>query len=126
LARYGQEFKDKAVAQGMDAGDQIVLSSAGMPVRCPVMALLSGRLVLHEWNANELLAPQTGSPPETLRRRVRQQERDTGQRPRRTTAEDERIKALEREVRELRKANEILHLASAFFTQAALDRHFKS
>ena len=44
----------------------------------------------------------------------------------RTTAEEERIKALEREVRELRKANEILRLASAFFAQAELDRRFKS
>jgi transposase-like protein len=42
-----------------------------------------------------------------------------------TTAEEERIKALEREVRELRKANEILRLASAFFAQAELGRHFK-
>ena len=52
--------------------------------------------------------------------------RDSGQRPGRTTAEEERIKALEREVRELRKANEILRLASAFFAQAELDRRFKS
>ena len=56
---------------------------------------------------------------------MRQQERDTGQRPEPTTAEEERIKALEREVRELRKANEILRLASAFFAQAELDRRFK-
>jgi transposase len=63
--------------------------------------------------------------PETLRRWVRQQERDTGQRPGATTAEGERVKALEREVRELRKANEILRLASAFFAQAELGRHFK-
>jgi transposase-like protein len=55
-----------------------------------------------------------------------QQERDTGQRSGPTTTEDERIKALEREVRELRKANEILRLASAFFAQAELDRRFKS
>ena len=48
-----------------------------------------------------------------------------GQRPGPTTAEEERIKALEREVRELRKANEILRLASAFFAQAELDRRFK-
>jgi transposase-like protein len=46
-------------------------------------------------------------------------------RPGPTTAEEERIKALEREVRELRKANEILRLASAFFAQAELDRRFK-
>jgi transposase len=43
-----------------------------------------------------------------------------------TGAERDRVKALEREVRELRKANEILRLASAFFAQAELDRRFKS
>ena len=62
---------------------------------------------------------------ETLRRWVRQHERDTGQRPGTTTAEQQQIKALEREVRELRKANEILRLASAFFAQAELDHRFK-
>jgi transposase-like protein len=50
-----------------------------------------------------------------LRRWVRQLERDTGQRPGPTSAEEERVKALEQEVRELRKSNEILRLASAFF-----------
>jgi transposase-like protein len=60
-----------------------------------------------------------------LRRRVHQQESDTGQHPGTTTAEEERVKALEREVRELRKANEILRLASAFFAQTELGRHFK-
>ena len=63
---------------------------------------------------------------ETLRRWVRQAERDQGQREGSTTAEQDRVKALEREVRELRKANEILKLASAFFAQAELDRRFKS
>ena len=57
---------------------------------------------------------------------MRQQETDTGQRPGLTTAEQERVKALERENRELRKANKILRLASAFFAQAELDRRFKS
>ncbi|MFK3741658.1 IS3 family transposase [Massilia sp. TN1-12] len=68
-----------------------------------------------QWAAIESIAAKIGCTPETLRRWVRQQERDTGQRPGPTTAEEERIKALEREVRELRKANEILRLASAFF-----------
>ncbi|MCS0611703.1 IS3 family transposase [Massilia kyonggiensis] len=68
-----------------------------------------------QWTAIESIAAKIGCTPETLRRWVRQQERDTGQRPGPTTAEEERIKALEREVRELRKANEILRLASAFF-----------
>jgi transposase len=57
---------------------------------------------------------------------VRQQERDTSQRPGPTTTEEERIKALEREVRDQRKANEILRLANAFFAQAELDRRLKS
>ena len=51
---------------------------------------------------------------------------DTGQRDGLTSAEQQRIKDLEREVKELRKANEILKLASAFFAQAELDRRFKS
>jgi transposase len=57
---------------------------------------------------------------------VRQHERDSGQRDGMTTAEAQRIKDLEREVRELRRANEILKLASAFFAQAELDRRLKS
>jgi transposase len=77
-----------------------------------------------QWAAITSIAAKIGCA-KTLRRWVRQQERDTGQRPGPTTAEEERIKALEREVRELRKANEILRLASAFFAQAELGRHFK-
>ncbi|MFC4930747.1 IS3 family transposase [Massilia sp. GCM10023247] len=68
-----------------------------------------------QWAAITSIAAKIGCTPETLRRWVRQQERDTGQRPVPTTAEEARVKALEREVRELRKANEILRLASAFF-----------
>jgi transposase len=56
---------------------------------------------------------------------VRQGERDSGERPGPTTAEHQRIKELEREVRELRKTNEILRLASAYFAQAELDRHHR-
>ncbi|MGI4843485.1 MAG: IS3 family transposase [Janthinobacterium lividum] len=68
-----------------------------------------------QWAAITSIAAKIGCTPETLRRWVRQQERNTGQRPGPTSAEEERVKALEREVRELRKANEILRLASAFF-----------
>ena len=53
---------------------------------------------------------------------MRRHEIDTGVRDGVTTAERERIKALEREVKDLRQANEILRLASAFFAQAELDR----
>jgi transposase-like protein len=60
------------------------------------------------WAAMVSIASKIGCSTETLRRRVRRHERDTGQRPGPSTAEQERVKALEREVRELRKANEIL------------------
>ena len=56
---------------------------------------------------------------------IRQAERDQGKRPGPTTDEQERIKTLEREVRELRQANEILRKASAYFAQAELDRPFR-
>jgi len=56
---------------------------------------------------------------------VRKHQTDNGQRPGQTTEERDRIKALERENRELRKANEILRLASAYFAQAELDRRNK-
>jgi transposase len=79
-----------------------------------------------QWAAITSIAGKIGCTAETLRRWVRQHERDTGQREGPSTAETERVKALEREVRELRKANEILRLASAFFAQAELDRRFKS
>ena len=60
--------------------------------------------------------------PETLRRWVRQEEKDSGKREGLTTDGKARIKELERENRELRKANEILRKASAYFAQAELDR----
>lgn len=63
---------------------------------------------------------------ETLRRWVHRHECDLGQREGVSTAEQERVKALEREVREFRKSSEIQRLASAFFAQAELDRRFKT
>ena len=63
--------------------------------------------------------------PETLRLWVRRAERDQGKLPGLTTDERARMKALERENRELRQANEILRKASAYFAQAELDRRFK-
>jgi transposase len=78
-----------------------------------------------QWAAIESIAPKIGCTTETLRNWVRRYERDTGQRDGLTTAEAARIKELERENRELKKANEILRLASAFFAQAELDRRFK-
>jgi transposase len=78
-----------------------------------------------QWAAISSIASKIGCTTETLRRWVRQAERDQGKRPGTTTNEAERIKALERENRELRQANEILRKASAYFAQAELDRRFK-
>ena len=78
-----------------------------------------------QWAAIGSIAAKTGCTAETLRTWVRQAERDRGQRPGATTEERERIRALEREVRELRQANEILKKASAYFAMAELDRRSK-
>ena len=75
--------------------------------------------------AVERIADQVGCNAETLRLWVRRSERDRGSRPGLTTDERDRLKALERENRELRQANEILRKASAYFAQAELDRRFK-
>ena len=79
-----------------------------------------------QWAAIKSIAAKIGCTAETLRRWVRQGERDQGVREGPTTGEQQRVKELEREVRELRRANEILKLASAFFAQAELDRRLKS
>ena len=78
-----------------------------------------------QWAAISSIAAKIGCTAETLRSWVRQAERDQGLRAGPTTDERERIKALERENRELRQANEILRKASAYFAQAELDRRFK-
>lgn len=78
------------------------------------------------WAAIESIAPKIGCVPQTLNEWVRKHEVDSGLREGVTSEERERIKALEREVKELRRANEILKLASAFFAQAELDRKLKS
>ena len=75
-----------------------------------------------QWGAMSSIASKIGCTPETLRKWVRQAERDAGQRAGLTTDEKKRLKELEREVRELKRANEILRKASAFFAQAELDR----
>ena len=79
-----------------------------------------------QWAAIESIAGKIGCVPQTLHTWVRQHEIDEGQREGVSTADTQRIKELERENRELRKANEILKLASAFFAQAELDRRIKS
>jgi len=78
-----------------------------------------------QWAAIESIATKIGCTAETLRKWVRQVERDSGKRPGLTTDERERLKELDREVRELRRANEILRKAAAFFAQAELDRRPK-
>jgi transposase len=75
-----------------------------------------------QWATIRSVAEKLGCKHETLRRWVRQAERDAGERPGLTTDERHRLKDLERENRELKRANEILRKASAYFAQAELDR----
>jgi transposase len=89
------------------------------------MVLEHGSDHASQWAAIGSIAAKIGCTAETLRQWVRQAERDQGQRPGGTTEERERIKALEREVRELRQANEILKKASAYVATAELDRRSK-
>jgi transposase-like protein len=78
-----------------------------------------------QWAAITSIAAKFGCTGETLRNWVRQAERDTGQRGGLTTDERQRLKELERDNRELKRANEILRKASAYFAQAELDRRVK-
>jgi transposase-like protein len=75
--------------------------------------------------AFKAIAPKLGCSPDSLRVWCRQAERDAGERAGLNSDEKARLKALEREVRELRTANEILKKASAYFAQAELDRLFR-
>ena len=77
------------------------------------------------WAAIGSIAAKIGCTAESLRRWVGQAERDQGKRVGTTSAERERLKELERENRELKRANEILRKASAYFAQAELDRRQK-
>ncbi len=79
-----------------------------------------------QWAAISSIASKIGCTAETLRRWVRQAERDQAQRSGPTTDERARLKALERENRKLRQANEILRKASAYIARAELDRRSKS
>jgi len=102
--KFSPEVVDRAVRMVFDAKDQYP----------------------SQWAAIESISSKIGCTAETLRRWVRQGERDSGAREGPKTDEQRRVKELEREVRELRRANEILKLASAFFAQAELDRRLKS
>ena len=101
--RYSPEVRERAV--------QMLLEHQGGPGS--------------QWAAIASIAAKFGCTAETLRRWVRQAERDRGLRAGTTTEERGRIKQLEREVKELRQANEILRKASAYFAQAELDRRFR-
>ena len=99
------------------------------PMYSPEVRERAVRLVLtseHEhtsrWSAIQSIAAKIGCTPETLRTWVNKREVDTGSKPGMTSDESKRMKALERENRELKRANEILRKAAAFFAQAELDR----
>ena len=96
-------------------------------VRERSVRLVSEQIGEHEsqWAAICSVSGKIGCTAETLRRWIRQTERDAGKREGLTTSEREEFKRLQRENRELRKANEILRLASAYFAKAELDRRQK-
>src|SRR3954468_10410594 len=96
---YSPEVRERAVRMGFDHRDEYA----------------------SQYEAFRSITSKIGCSGETLR----QAERDQGLRPEPASTDQERIKALEREVRELRQANEILRKASAYFAQAELDRRFK-
>jgi transposase len=101
--RYSPEFRDRAV-------------------RLVEEQQKDGR---SQWAAIQSISQKLGCTAETLRRWVRQVERDQGKRPGLTTAEAEELKRLRRENKELKRANDILRTASAYFAQAELDRRRK-
>ena len=100
---YSPEFRERAVRLAMEHRDEYQSEAAALTA----------------------IASKLGCSPDSLRVWVRQAQRDDGERPGQTTAEKARIKELEREVRELRQANEILKKASAYFAMAELDRPFR-
>ena len=102
-SKYSPELRERAVRMVFDHGQEYP----------------------SQWAAMRSVAEKLGCTVEALRRWVRQAERDAGERPGLTTDERARLKQLERENVELRRANEILKNASAYFAQAELDRRAK-
>ena len=101
--KYSDELRERAIRMALDARRDPATSTGAI----------------------KRIADQLGVHPEALRNWVRQAEIDGGLRPGTTTDEASRIAELEREVRELRRANEILRTSAAFFAAAELDRKIK-
>ncbi|OCX65734.1 transposase [Thioclava sp. SK-1] len=101
--RYSPEFRERAVRLAMEHCDEYRSDAA-------LFSVITSKL---------------GCSPDSRRTWVRQAQRDGGERPGQPNDEKVRIEELEREVRELRQANEILKKASAYFAQAELDRQFR-
>jgi transposase len=99
-SRFSQEVRERAVRMVFDHGSEYG----------------------SRWEAIRSIAEKIGCAPETLRKWLLRAEVDSGARVGVTSDERARMKELEREVRELRRANEILRKASAYFAQAELDR----
>ena len=99
--------------------------AGAMMIGIVCVAPIAARTAGVKWATIMSIASKIGCTAETLRKWVRQAERDQGRRPGLTSGERERLKELERENRELRRTNEILRKASAFFAQAELDRRPK-
>ena len=122
-----QAERDQGLRRGPTSQEQERIKALEREVRERAVRMVFEHRAEHtsQWAAIASIAAKIGCTAQTLSNWVRQAERDQGKRAGSTTDERERIKALERENRELRQANEILRKASAYFAQAELDRRWK-